>query len=386
MYAIKFLALLLNRIKKCCIIFVQRKGDIMGSYRNRRVDELRDDRLMGISASKEELKNDDSLDPYVVFVAGAHVGFDKCRVIATVVYAKNKKQAAYFAGDLPRAKGDQKYSIIACEKLCDRNDKIGIMQVYLINELNDFNPYMYSTRNGFDSKRKNMFTNLETHRRVDDYYRHGKSAKHREELEEIKTADSFDEEDVLPRHCAPRLVNGIPVATKRVNVAAALMEWFTVEVKKYAMRPLRLKNEAKKIMNKEQSLWSDKEKQTMRFFEQNKYEAANLVMLYYKLFGKDNPLGIRYYKKTIKNENGEKAEIDVISYLNDEGKLIAYRPPEKLAKSLYYDEETEPFFKMNRQEEYVARTEEEVKASGKSRIEKFLERQSKAIKQEAERE
>ena len=339
---------------------------------NRLEAALKDDKLYGIHEENFDDK-DKSKDPYVTFRFCGHSGDGKGTIVCEVVYAHNSKQAAYLARELSRTKGDQELVILACERLCKNGDPIGMMQVWMINSINDHNPFMYSTHNGYNGERKSMQTNLVLKKSLNDYYKHNKSPKYKERLEAMKTADKIHPDDVIEMFCAPDIVNGVPVMKKRIPVHTVLEEWFTASVKKYAMRPFKNQEQyeaAKKIPESERT---QEQKWAISNREQDKYVRANMLMMYYKMFGKDNRLGITATEIEIFDERTNQSKRAIqIAYPSEEGYMIKFVAPDNLARNLHYYEKTEPIFGDKRQlVDDTPRTPEEVAQSKMDRIAKF---------------
>ena len=340
--------------------------------RNLYADALRNDSISQIVNDMDFQEHNTNLDPYAVIVAGGHVGFSKCRPILSVVYAKNKKQAAYMASFMPRAKGDQKYSVLACEQLCKNGDPVGKLQVWLIDAINDYDPYMFSNNNGYDSEHKNLTTNLSLENAVRRFYKHNGSKKYEEELDNVRTILDFEDDDVIQRHCAPKIEHGVPVPTKRVNMHVLLHEFFTAKVKKIAMRPLKHNQEVRAILQISEDLRTSKQKKYVNNLAREKYRRANMLMIYYKLFGKNNPLNIKMTPEYIEEANGKIKKVFNISYPGEGDFDISFVAPERLVEVIGIEQETEPIFaEKSALVDDAPRTEEERRASGKRQIEKF---------------
>ena len=359
----------------------------MGRMHGNRLEAaLKDNRLYGIQEENFDDK-DKSKDPYVTFRWCGHTGEGKGRIVIEVVYAHNTKQAAYLAGELARTKGDQELAIIACEKLCKNGDPIGTMQVWMINAINDRDPYMYSTHNGYHGERKSMQTNLVLKKSLNDYYKHNKSPKYKERLESMKTADNIHPDDVIEMFCAPDIVNGVPVMKKRIPVHTVLDEWFTASVKKYAMRKFRNKEQYEAAKNTRESERTQEQKWAIDNYEHEKYARANMLMMYYKLFGKNNRLDITATQIETFDERTNQSKMAIqIAYPSEEGFMIKFVAPDNLAHNLHYYEKTEPIFGDKRPVlDDTPRTPEEVAESGKNTVAKFYAKYgSRAGKQPGE--
>ena len=168
----------------------------------------------------------------------------------------------------------------------------------LVKLINDFDEYLTSsTLNGTDSQmqERRMVSRRYVEALQEEYEKTGKEF-YLEKMHLIKTADKFGDEFPLQQHFAPIWVGGRLVYQKN-NFKETLAKYFTLMTQKVAMTKIEnfdhFRALRKKLGGVDASLTLS-EVEELSVFEHMIATKAVILMIYYKLFGKNNPLGLKY--------------------------------------------------------------------------------------------
>ena len=164
--------------------------------------------------------------------------------IIFVIVAKDAKSAVYIAKKMPRVKRDHKDFIVdVCE--------ISKQEAVLIKLCNENDPFIKT-----ESKKTDNIENTLKRRIIEP--------NSIQQVDKVKTADEYDQEDIVERYCAPVLIGDSLKYPRKLNMNQLIQEFLTNRVQKYGC---------------------DK-------------HFISMVALYYQIYGKDNALNIHYFQDT----------------------------------------------------------------------------------------
>lgn len=196
---------------------------------------------------------------YAVIAQCGHVGRGYFIPICFGIHAKNMESAIELAKSTPRVKKDAKYCILGAAE-------ISHPEYLLIEWANDHDPYL---RTVFMDETYDEIKNrvIMTEGLVQDIIDENKAGSRGERkaskvpsVSKIKTAEQYDEDQILQRYFAPVVYGNQYVFVRRINMKELLEAYYHELAVKYG------------ILKKKSSPLS----------------------FYYQIFGKDNALGISY--------------------------------------------------------------------------------------------
>lgn len=209
----------------------------------------------------------------------------------------------------------------------------------LVELINNFDPYLTTTiPSGRDlhGRRIRTLNSIKIHQK--NFEKSGKEEDW-EKLQRIKHSIIFDDDHPIQQACSPILQNGKYIHQK-VDMKSLLSKFFTQNVRKYAMvevvEPQSIKETREGIERLDPNILKDTERLfQFRRFEYETINRAQMLMIYYRLFGEKNPLGIKYNKDkhvmTYPHPDvaGTKVIVPIpnVSYLIAIGKMVEDVPP-----------------------------------------------------------
>ena len=266
-------------------------------------------------------------DEYIVLVAAGHCGDGKLRpifqwpskhielgsrknpntffdsyVLAKGTEDSGAKRANRIAKNFPRVKHDKKGAVISTTKCT-------YAEAFLIKLINDCDSFLSNNDNS-ENDRMAVDDPVYVFEHVMEKYW---NSKDQTVLDKIKSKEDFkDEDQVLQRFIAPRREKNHFVYDNHYDLRSVLGEYFTVFVKKYALQTLTLDDDIIYALN-HNLVFSDDQAKKFEKFMQNKLRKVRMLILYSKLFGENNPLGIKFDGKTLEfvNTDSNKEQINV---------------------------------------------------------------------------
>ena len=276
---------------------------------------------------KEEKPN--KIKQFIVVARGGHCGDGYFVPVVLPIWGKNLEHAEEMALEIPRIKHDQKGAIICAE------ERTGL-ETYLAKFIMDRDPYFTSKDVG-PSKLDDI--KVVSPLRVDAMYKELYDGRIPRIVREnknfyVKTADQFEKRYVLQRHTAPKLIDGKLVFPKRINMDKLLVEYFTQKVKELVVDTF----DASKFGDNVVVAHGDipVSENVYKKFDMgdgcapcsnfDEYFSMNQILLiYFRLFGRNNPLGIRYYNE------GHK-----LSFMTKEGDVAYVKIPQMSVEEFNY--------------------------------------------------
>jgi len=239
---------------------------------------------------------------YIVLAAAGHCGNAKFRPVLHWVNEKSKIDANKLVRNYPRVKRDQKFAILATYE-CTYHEGL------LVKIINDEDPFLTQNDNS-----ENEFKSVQKRENVDRFvelYRKTRDSKY---LDFVMTKKDYpDEEQILQRFCTPIRVRNQIIYEKNSDLHSMLEEYFTYNVKKYALSPMsKLDKDVIETETRNKTFTTSQTEQYENIMRK-KTNRTRMLILYAGLFGENNPLGIDFDGKTISfiNSSGEKEEINI---------------------------------------------------------------------------
>ena len=264
---------------------------------------------------------------YIVLVMGGHAGRGygvPFLHFVTVDFEDNlskkliEERVINAALNIPRVKHDQDASVIGFVE-CTR------FEGALVQFINDYNPYLTSSKiSAKDCKELKIKTAYATTIMMDAFRGRGRSMPEIfKNLMKIRVASDFSDDYPIQQSCAPSWVfsKTLPkdvdeknlsdqeimdyyqkfgrLDYPKVDMRKLLKKVFTQSVKKYAMVEIEEPQSVKEIrraieVGDPEVLCDNKKIKELKEFEYDILRRTQMLMLYCRLFGKDNPLSIRY--------------------------------------------------------------------------------------------
>jgi len=227
-----------------------------------------------------------NIKSYLVIAQGGHCGDGYFIPMLSWLAGRNKKEAIEQINTRARVKKGKKFAILYVNRIL-------LDEGILVEMINNYDQYLTSSNiyNEEKTRRLNIPTMVE---RYNSSQFTNKRIKYDnvDSVNYIKTAESFSEDYPIQRHIAPYYDGSKYVYKKEIDVHEMLREYFTVSVKNIAMKGLaELSDLERKVINKPSEESKKKYEYKKREYEVHMQE---MMLLYYKLFRKDNPLGIVY--------------------------------------------------------------------------------------------
>ncbi len=227
---------------------------------------------------------------YVIIAQGGHCGNGYFIPMISWCRAQSPKEASEKIIDLARVKKDKKHAIMYV-------DQITTMEGLLIEFINNYDTYLTASNidNELDSRRLNIPYMVEIYNNIQNG--HQKNQSRYSNIDHIITRNSFSEDYPIQRHIAPYYDGNKYVYDKTIDMHELLRDFFTVSVKNIAMKKLAYISELKEKYDKK---LADKSEIMEYSIMKREFEVHLLqfLMVYYKLFGKNNPLGITHDRST----------------------------------------------------------------------------------------
>lgn len=261
---------------------------------------------------------------FAVFAKCGHVGNGYYMPICFAVKAKNLEGAVKLTKEFPRVKRDSKHCIIGAVEVSD-------VEYYLLHYANDNDLYLNSNLNNqdVDSIQKRRIITTEA---LEDILAEDKTDKplNRYRDVEIKTADQYEDYQILQRAFAPVLYGDKYMVPTRFNLRDVLREYY---------REIAI---VQGILKKR----------------------SLPLVYYYELFGPNNELGIKY------EDNG-------LKYVSSRGNPVYVPIIESSQRHLEIRENSNDFVLVEETEEEKVYEEPLTQSPRESAISKFNKRLAK---------
>ena len=333
---------------------------------------------------------------YIVLARGGHCGRGYFVPMVYRAVAYNKKEAISKARDIPRVKHDQQGGVILAEET-------NFLEFMFVSILNDHDPYLITNDSYSENlKERRVRSPLFIDGRINSAIIEGKDINKQYccDINNIKTAEEYADDYPLQQALAPRLENGVYVFPKNIDFHNALKKYYTATIKNLFI-PKILENEAI-VKEVERAKILGEEISQEKLYAYGKYKSGydihmlQGILIYYKLYGKNNPLGIVYdkYKHQVlimDPQNYDWIALNIpqgpfagrpinignpkLTFFNEddfyslEGMIFSTVYTEVYGKDEVVNDTTD---------DDCIRSEAEVKASGQRQIEKFNARFNKA--------
>ena len=326
---------------------------------------------------------------YIVLARGGHCGRGYFIPIIFRTVAYNAKEAVEKSKIIPRVKHDQSGGIITVQET-------NFLEFMLIGIINDWDPYLLTsdsyTQNIKDSRRVRSPLYIEKVNKAILNSEHSRS--YLSENDYIKVSSDYSEDYPLQRATAPFIDNkGLYIFPKRIDLHSVLKEYYNVCIKNVIV-PKILEGE-RLIKEADQARLNGQEISEEKLYNLKKYTSGynihllQAVLIYYKLYGKNNPLGIVYDKyqhevRIIDSQNYDFIKLKIpqggfkgrpIGINNPRLTFFNENPDYPLECMIFSNIYPEVYgsddVNLNSSDNEAKRTSEEVKASGINRIDKF---------------
>ncbi len=258
---------------------------------------------------------------YIVFVLGGHAGHGYGIPFLHWIRASSEEDAIKLAVELPHVKHHKRDAVLLC---LQRSRKEGLF----IKLINDMDTYLTeSTLSGNKLSDRRIRTAGYIAGLCAEFKKTG-AEKLFADILAIKRGCDFDDEHPLQQLCGPVLTFSKTLSTEKLknltddefldffrkyaklespritpeDAEKALLAYYTIMTKKIAMaeveEPERIKETRKGIETLDKRILAD-DKRLMEFrdFEFNSLRRVQMLMIYNKVMGGNNPLGIRYDSK-----------------------------------------------------------------------------------------
>ena len=253
-----------------------------------------------------ENTNNKKKKTYAVIIQGGHCGNGYFIPILTWRKGTDEKEVNEQLSDFSRLKkGSSRHNMYMTE--------ITLMEGLLIEFINNYDEYLTSSNmdEANDDRRLVIPKMLDIYNNIQGGYQ--KNQNRYSDKNSIKTRDSFSEDYPIQRHIGPHLVDRQYVYDRDIDMHALLKDYFTVSVKNIAMKKLTHQTKLEQMVNNKTA----NSKQYIEWkYSKNELEVHLLqfLMIYYKLFGENNPLGIKYDKEhhqMVYNQDNTLVQIDI---------------------------------------------------------------------------
>lgn len=197
------------------------------------------------------------------------------------VVAHSKEEADDLLRDIPRVAHDRDHAVMFCKKR-------SLLECWFVSLINQFDKYLTSNSNNsrdLDVRERRVISPLHLatleKRAFED---HDQTAL--EEYNHIKTADQYDRTQVLQRYCAP-IWSKKRLIFPYIDVEKMLGEYFEIMTEQIMKQTIEMP--VRENFNSEDAF-----SLAQQNFTTLTISRVTIMMLYYKLFGRHNPLMIRY--------------------------------------------------------------------------------------------